>query len=257
VNPSEPINPPSPAIPGENGDAGGNGNAEGSNGIDESGDPVGNDEPGSEAATVPAMAENGGTGAVSGLPAGADGTLYFAWDGSAPLELRIDIALAEFEGMDFDGEPWTLGTDYDVRSGSTVLTVGAARLETVEAGMHTLRARFTAETVEIPFELRKPVAATANVPATGDSGTGDAAEDERRMPGAPIAVAAIVLLIALGTVFFAIRKRRAPGSGPLSTARKERARHRAHCASNAQMRSVFHAGAPGFDLQNAAFLNLL
>jgi hypothetical protein len=91
------------------------------------------------------------------LPTDENGRYYFVLDGSgAPLELRIDIPLADYEEFYFDGGLWAQDEDYGARSGSTVLTVAAARLERCEAGLHTIRARFLAETVEIVFREDLP-----------------------------------------------------------------------------------------------------
>jgi hypothetical protein len=117
---------------------------------------------------------------VSGLPADENGRLYFILDGSGtPMELRIDIPFTEYEEFYFDGELWTRGEDYSARTGSTVLTVVADRLARCDAGLHTIRARFLSETVEIVFELRKPMPAQ-------DTGGAAITEDTRPVEGAAI-----------------------------------------------------------------------
>jgi hypothetical protein len=89
-------------------------------------------------ATAATDEEAGGTGAVSGLPTDGNGRFYFTLDGSgAPLELRIDIPLPEYDSLYFDGAPWSEAGDYAVREGSTILTITAERLERCEAGLHT------------------------------------------------------------------------------------------------------------------------
>jgi hypothetical protein len=107
-----------------------------------------------------------GTGEISGLPVGENGRFYFALDGSgAPLQIRIDIPLAQYQNLSFDGSSWVRGLDYSVRSGSTILTVTAERLENYNTGLHTLRAYFQEQTVEIPFDLIKtapPLSAQTN-----------------------------------------------------------------------------------------------
>jgi hypothetical protein len=137
---------------------------------------------------------------VSGLSADANGNFYFALDGSGtPLEVRIDILMEEFENLYFDGALWSAGNDYAVRSGSTILTVAADRLERYDAGIHTLSAHFLAETVEIAFELIKggatPETTAMGVPASG--------EDEG-FP-MPIAIAGIILLFGSGAAIL-VRK---------------------------------------------------
>jgi hypothetical protein len=134
-----------------------------------------------QAPAEPAEAESAaGTGAISGLPRDANGNLYFVLDGSgAPLELRIDLPLALFEGLSFDGAPQTRGTDYEAREGSTILTIAAKKLAGYEAGSHTLRAAFSNEDVNIVFLLQKTAendagAGVTERPAAGGAGTNDA-----------------------------------------------------------------------------------
>ncbi|MDR0433753.1 MAG: leucine-rich repeat domain-containing protein, partial [Gracilibacteraceae bacterium] len=137
---------------------------------------------------------DGGGPAVSGLPVDENGRFYFALDGSgAPLELRIDIPLEEFGELYFDGALWAVGPDYAVRSGSTVLTVAAGRLERYEAGIHSFTARFAATTVEISFTLVKSaVPPAARLPAT---------EENAGLP-LPAAAALALTFLAGGAIVF-------------------------------------------------------
>jgi hypothetical protein len=73
------------------------------------------------------------------------------YDGTGPLEVRVDIPLEEFRELYMDGELWIRETDYTARSGSTILTVSQARMERLEAGGHRLSAVFASQTVD--FEL--------------------------------------------------------------------------------------------------------
>jgi hypothetical protein len=142
--------------------------------------------------------------AVSGLAMDENGRFYFKLDGSgAPLEVSIDIPLEEFMGLRFDGAPWSEGDDYSVRSGSTVLSIAAERLERSEAGVHTLSARFRSETTEIVFELIKG----ATAPAASPSGEGAAA-----FPAAAM-IAIIAALAALGASVAIRRSRRGGMAG--------------------------------------------
>jgi hypothetical protein len=75
------------------------------------------------------------------------------------MELRIDIPLEEFSGLSVDGIPLALGVDYTAQSGSTILTLTAARLQAFEGGRHVLLARFSGQDVNIPFALNKTPAA--------------------------------------------------------------------------------------------------
>jgi hypothetical protein len=166
-------------------------------------------------ATATTDEEAGGTGAVSGLPADGNGRFYFTLDGSgAPLELRIDIPLPEYENLYFDGAPWSRGADYAVREGSTILTITAERLERCEAGLHTLSARFESETVDIVFELIK-TAANGTAPATaatgeanGASGTDGANAANTAPPFMPIIIA-IIILVALCVLYAVFKRKRA------------------------------------------------
>ena len=112
---------------------------------------------------------------VSGLSAADDGRYYFVLDGSgAPFEISIDIAFEEFRELYMNGIFWVSGIDYTVRSGSTIITVSAERLEHMSMGYHTISAVFLNETVDIIFDLVKPlttaeVAAVKSNPRTGDS----------------------------------------------------------------------------------------
>ncbi|MDR1246236.1 MAG: leucine-rich repeat domain-containing protein [Clostridiales Family XIII bacterium] len=157
--------------------------------------------------------EAGGTGAVSGLPIDGNGRFYFTLDGSgAPLELRIDIPFPEYENLYFDGAPWSLGGDYAVREGSTVLTITAERLERCEAGLHTLSARFESETVDIVFELIKTAAnGTATdgsaASATGEASGANGANAANTSPPFIFIIVAIIILAALCALYALFRRR--------------------------------------------------
>jgi hypothetical protein len=162
-------------------------------------------------ATATTDEEAGGTGAVSGLPTDGNGRFYFTLDGSgAPLELRIDIPLPEYENLYFDGALRSRGADYTVREGSTILTITAERLERCEAGLHTLSARFESETVDIVFELIKTAANGTAAGATGEAnaaGGTDAVNAANTAPPFILIIAAIIILAA-SCVSYAVFKRR-------------------------------------------------
>ncbi|MDR1321928.1 MAG: leucine-rich repeat protein [Gracilibacteraceae bacterium] len=96
------------------------------------------------------------------VPEGGTGEYEISYDGSGPLEVRIDIPLEEFRELYCDEALWAPGADYAVRSGSTILTVPAERLAEMEGGRHVLSAVFAAQTVDIAFTLA----------GTPESGTG-------------------------------------------------------------------------------------
>ena len=56
-----------------------------------------------------------------------------------------------------DGEEWEEGTDYTTSSGSTIITIEAARLELLDAGLQLLTLVFEHETIELAFTLLKPL----------------------------------------------------------------------------------------------------
>jgi hypothetical protein len=166
-----------------------------------------------------------GTGDLDGLPLDADGLHYFTLDGSgAPFEARIDIPLAEYESMSFDGELWALGTDYQIREGSTILVIPAARLVGLPYGRHEIAAGFTGgRTVTFAFDLRD-AAGPAGVGA--DAGAGGArAPTTSPAPSPPvedgqaggsagliaalIAAAALAAALLLGAALYTRARRRA------------------------------------------------
>jgi hypothetical protein len=154
-----------------------------------------------------------GTSAVNGLQLDENGNLYFAIDGSgAPFEARIDIPLAEYEDMYFDGDLWTLGADYETREGSTILVITAEKLSGFAYGIHEISARFTEDrTVAFTFDLRG-----AQVPATAESGgTPIPAESPASTPEAPVSGSPILpfLMFIFGAALllsstFTLRARR-------------------------------------------------
>jgi hypothetical protein len=187
----------------------GTGNAAAPAGAGGVNNPVGVDETDGADIVVTAAnntaAETGGGTAVSGLPVNENGRFYFALDGSgAPFEIRIDIPLEEFENLYFDGALWSAGGDYALRSGSTVLTVTAERLERYDAGAHTLSAEFRSETVEIAFDLIKSAALPEALPAVLPAG------EKNNVPAAAIAAGSlVVLLAACGAAMLNAKARRA------------------------------------------------
>ncbi|MDR1205983.1 MAG: hypothetical protein LBL26_10975, partial [Peptococcaceae bacterium] len=130
----------------------------------------------------------------------ADGILYFELDGSGrPLEIRIDIALDDYEALYFDGALWTPGADYTTRSGSTVLTVTAEKLTGFAYGPHEIAAHFTDNRViTVVFDLRGPAPAggTAESSPLNDAADNRTAAPAGYNPAGIAALAAVVLLLA-------------------------------------------------------------
>jgi hypothetical protein len=123
-----------------------------------------------------------------------NGRFYFILDGSGtPFEVRIDLPLEAFQGLAFDGAPWA-PAQYGVRSGSTVLTVAAARLAQYPAGLHTLTASFAEETVDIVFDLRKPEEENEAAPAPSAGTLGPSAPAPVYETGPPAPLEAPALL---------------------------------------------------------------
>jgi hypothetical protein len=157
-------------------------------------------------ATTGVFTASGAEIAVSGLAVDANGRFYFALDGSdAPLELRIDIPFAEYESLAFDDAPWSAEDDYAVRSGSTVLTIAAERLERCAAGVHTLSARFRSETVEIVFALIKSAAPLETSSAQADLAAGG---NENGASRALVWIFIALGLVALAATTLIIRSRK-------------------------------------------------
>ena len=106
---------------------------------------------------------------VGNLTVGTDGNYYFDLDSSGkPLELVYDINFEDFDGLYINGILWTPGVDYTVRSGSTIITISAARLAQLGEGTHTLTAIFAGEPVEIVFSLNAPEAPDIREPLIPD-----------------------------------------------------------------------------------------
>jgi hypothetical protein len=172
--------------------------------------------PAPDATTDESAGNAAGAGTIDGLSRDANGLYYFELDGSGrPLEARIDIPLADFEDLYFDGALWTRGADYETREGSTVLTVAAERLAGLAFGMHEIDARFAkGRTVAFAFDLRgaatPPAEDAAEISASDPSSAhaasaaGSSAANDS--PAAAFLLAAAVLLLAAGA--FLIRARR-------------------------------------------------
>jgi hypothetical protein len=152
---------------------------------------------------------------IDGLPRDADGRFYFELDGSGrPFEVRIDIPLAEFQDLYFDGELWARDAEYEAREGSTVLTIAAEKLADFAYGMHEVAAHFTEDRVVLlAFELRGS--------AAGDGETGLGADEARpaeesasadagRALPVPALVLAALAVVLLGA-FLVLRARRRHG----------------------------------------------
>jgi len=102
---------------------------------------------------------------VSGLLVGTDGSYYFDLDGSGKsMELVFDIPFEDFDDLYINGKKWTLGVDYSVRSGSTIITISAARLAQLGEGTHTISVIFAGEPADIVFSLNTPAAPDIRVP---------------------------------------------------------------------------------------------
>jgi hypothetical protein len=170
------------------------------------------------AAAEPAGGADGGTSGEGGAAADAYTVDY---DGTGALEIRVDIPFEEYQDMYFDGELWIRGVDYDARSGSTVLTVPEARLETVADGAHMIRAVFARGNVDIPFVLDRGAPAGTDPPRTAPDSAdpanpavtaepaGAAAEGGGQLPALRILLAAAAVVTA-GAVM--IRRGRPPAS---------------------------------------------
>ena len=123
------------------------------------------------------------TPSFTGLDTDADGDYFFLLDDSGTaLVLRVDVPLSEFEKLYFDGELWSLGDDYTVRSGSTILTIEASRLETLAEGWHLIQAVFASSTLNVEFILNK---LPTTEQADGLAAPADVGSTETRSAAAP------------------------------------------------------------------------
>jgi hypothetical protein len=105
--------------------------------------------------------------AAVAAPESGTGEYSLSYDGSGPLELRIDIPLAEFQALYCDGALWTPGADYEARSGSTILSVTEERLAALPGGRHVINAVFSGRAVEVAFTITRiaeGVAAVTPIP---------------------------------------------------------------------------------------------
>jgi hypothetical protein len=158
-----------------------------------------------------------GTGAVTGFTTDANGNSYFDWDGKSPLEIRIDIPLEEFNGLDFDGENWVEGEDFTSRSGSTIITVPPQRLEQIPAGTHTILSHFDSQDIEIAFELIKPQELAVNekerTPEMEATKAELEEEESGKSPVNPIVILVVALVAAFAGGFALSLKKRNKKSG--------------------------------------------
>jgi hypothetical protein len=106
---------------------------------------------------LPAATESANANASGALADGEAGTGEYTvnYDGTGPFEVRIDIPMELFREMYFDGEIWARGEDYELRSGSTVITIPEARLAKVSEGSHTIRAVFEDRDVDVVFAVQR------------------------------------------------------------------------------------------------------
>jgi hypothetical protein len=153
----------------------------------------------SPAASVPAAPDEGApaeTGPVQGTAAdgGYTGGYTVYYDGTGPLEIRIDIPIENYLDLYFDNERWVRDVDYAVRSGSTILTVSETRLSAVAEGSHIIRAEFLNASVDIPFTLDKAAAPLSPLPAPVPSVPAAAGPAGGDKPVIPMILAAIAAL---------------------------------------------------------------
>lgn len=84
----------------------------------------------------------------------SNGDYEFILDGSGKsLEIRMNKEFTLYQSMTMDDEEYVQGKDYTAKSGSTILTIKASSLEKLADGKHTIRAKFTDQTVRIDFTL--------------------------------------------------------------------------------------------------------
>jgi hypothetical protein len=136
------------------------------------------------------------------------GAYTIDYDGTGPFVVRIDIPMESFREMYFDGAIWTPGTDYEVRSGSTILTIPEARLESVAEGSHRISAVFDDQTVNIDFILQKASANEALAP-TAESSPITPVAIENSIPLVPMITLTLLAVTAAVIGIRAFRQRKA------------------------------------------------
>lgn len=88
---------------------------------------------------------------IYGLKEKENGIYSYIWDND--IVITVNIPLGEFRKLYIDGQ---LCNNYTVRSGSTIITIKAEYIESLEEGLHTIRVIFDNDVLEIAFDLQKP-----------------------------------------------------------------------------------------------------
>lgn len=113
--------------------------------------------------------------------------------GSSGLGFTADAEFDKFTGVSIDGT--AIGSDkFTAENGSTKVALLPAYLETLSVGKHILRVNFTDGYAETSFTI----AATSNIPATGDSS----------MLWLWMGLAALAVVGLAGSIVLSVRKRR-------------------------------------------------
>lgn len=81
------------------------------------------------------------------------------------LTFKVDTDINEFKKVLVDGKELK-DTDYDIKSGSTIVTLKSSFLDTLSAGKHQIRLEFNNGTIEAYFTVK--VKETTIVPETGE-----------------------------------------------------------------------------------------
>ena len=81
------------------------------------------------------------------------------------LTFKVDTDINEFKKVLVDGKELK-DTDYDIKSGSTIVTLKSSFLDTLSAGKHQIRLEFNNGTIEAYFTVK--VKETTTVPKTGE-----------------------------------------------------------------------------------------
>ena len=81
------------------------------------------------------------------------------------LTFKVDTDINEFKKVLVDGKELK-DTDYDIKSGSTIVTLKSSFLDTLSAGKHQIRLEFNNGTIEAYFTVK--VKETTTVPETGE-----------------------------------------------------------------------------------------
>ncbi|MBP1586659.1 MAG: hypothetical protein ILP17_13340, partial [Lachnospiraceae bacterium] len=96
-----------------------------------------------------------------------------------------------------DGTQLTLGKEYSLKQGSTIVTLFSSYLDTLSAGEHVLLVNFTDGSVSMKFTIEAKNTSGASIPATGEE-----------MNTTNISIALLLVAASLGCMKYVVRTKR-------------------------------------------------